>query len=290
MASTQALQARRNLVRSRTRKKPKKKPRRLREPRRFQLAYQRFFTAQRKALEELLQERLYPRLPELVGEAESDRRQDAARDIVAVIFDDLAVLLGNRFPEEDTEVLLHELAKKEDEFHSKEFTLQLKPLIGALALPLSDPWKKALFDNWIKDNLALIKSVQGRQLEELEVVVSSGLRRGIRVEDIRKELQQKIGISKSRAALIARDQTNKLYGEMTEHRQQGVGITEYDWDDSDDERVRPRHRVLGKPDNRRQKWAEPPIVDTKTGRRAHPGQDYQCRCQALPVIPDDIFD
>ncbi|MDR1706162.1 MAG: hypothetical protein LBS19_15970 [Clostridiales bacterium] len=31
-------------------------------------------------------------------------------------------------------------------------------------------------------------------------------------------------------------------------------------------------------------WSDPPVVDGRSGRRCHPGQDYQCRCAALPVF------
>lgn len=36
--------------------------------------------------------------------------------------------------------------------------------------------------------------------------------------------------------------------------------------------------------HKRFRWDNPPVVDEKTGRRCHPGKDYQCRCCALPVF------
>ena len=64
-------------------------------------------------------------------------------------------------------------------------------------------------------------------------------------------------------------------------------MEEYAWSESGDGRVRDSHKHLNK---KRFRWSDPPIVDAKTGRRCHPGQDYQCRCVALPVFDIDTID
>jgi uncharacterized protein with gpF-like domain len=50
--------------------------------------------------------------------------------------------------------------------------------------------------------------------------------------------------------------------------------------------VRKRHRELGAMSESGTvfKYSEPPIVDVRTGRRANPGEDFQCRCTANPII------
>ena len=63
-------------------------------------------------------------------------------------------------------------------------------------------------------------------------------------------------------------------------RQKEAGVTEYIWQTAGDERVRPNHRSK---DGKKFKWSNPP-ADT-----GHPGQDYQCRCVAEPVL-DDFFE
>ena len=73
---------------------------------------------------------------------------------------------------------------------------------------------------------------------------------------------------------IARDQTTKTIGQLTEARHRQIGIQEYIWRTSQDERVRPTHASL---DGTPQRWDRPPAV-------GHPGWDIQCRCVALPVI------
>ena len=76
---------------------------------------------------------------------------------------------------------------------------------------------------------------------------------------------------------IARDQVNKQIGSLNEIRQTQLGITEYEWQTSKDNRVRETHQAN---DGRRFKWGSPP---SDTG---HPGHDIQCRCVAIALIPN----
>lgn len=72
-----------------------------------------------------------------------------------------------------------------------------------------------------------------------------------------------------------------LFGRANASIQQAVGITHYTWITKGDNRVRPLHRILH---GSRQAWAQPPIVD-KYGHRKHPGEDWGCRCIAVPIVP-----
>lgn len=45
-------------------------------------------------------------------------------------------------------------------------------------------------------------------------------------------------------------------------------------------RTRPDHLRLN---GQRFRWDDPPVVDTRTGARGHPGHDPRCRCYAEPV-------
>jgi len=73
----------------------------------------------------------------------------------------------------------------------------------------------------------------------------------------------------------------RRYAEQLNARfqQAGLGVTEYIWRSSDDVRVRSSHRDY---DDRRFSWDEPP------GGK-HPGEDYNCRCFAEPVVAGVIF-
>lgn len=94
---------------------------------------------------------------------------------------------------------------------------------------------------------------------------------------LRKLLHERYGVSRNRARVIARDQTSKLWGKLTEARQTKAGVIEYIWRTSRDDRVRPTHRENF---GRIFRWSDPPMP---TG---HPGNDIICRCWAEPITDE----
>lgn len=131
------------------------------------------------------------------------------------------------------------------------------------------------------NNTSLIKSIADESLRRVETMVYQGLSDGTRVETLAKEVQQyvdpDVGNTRSRANLIARDQISKLNANLTETRQTDLGIRRYVWRTVGDERVRDSHREK---EGKKFSWDDPP-ADT-----GHPGEDYQCRCYAEPVLED----
>jgi len=148
---------------------------------------------------------------------------------------------------------------------------------------------------WIDRNTSLIR-LEERARQEVARIVDAPIREGTRVEEIRDRIQARMNVVRSRAELIARDQTLKLYGQIQEERQTQAGIEEYVWSTSQDERVRgnpggiyPKsHGNHWKLEGRTFRWDDPPVVDEETGRREHPGGDFQCRCAAIPVLSEDL--
>ena len=132
----------------------------------------------------------------------------------------------------------------------------------------------------IKDYGAFVELEEG--IEGLVHISELANMRVDRVEDIAARIREETQATPARAQLLARDQVLKLNNSVTQARHQAAGVTEYIWRTSRDERVRSRHKEL---EGTQQAYASPPIVDRRTGRRAHPGGDYQCRCTAEPIIP-----
>lgn len=143
----------------------------------------------------------------------------------------------------------------------------------------SDQTKRVL-RNIRRENIALIKSIGAELLSDVQRVVSRAVREGRRVEELGELLSDRFSVAGSRADLIARDQTLKANSSLTKVRHQQAGIDRYVWSTSRDERVRGAHRAL---EGRVFKWSEPPITNS-AGDRNHPGEDYQCRCVAIPVL------
>lgn len=141
----------------------------------------------------------------------------------------------------------------------------------------SEPWLVPLRDNWIAENTRLIKSIPEQYLGDVEGIVRRGVSQGLASKEISKQIKERTGVSDRRAQLIATDQVGKANGALTEHRQTDLGVKEYEWQDSDDSRVRPTHKDA---DGKTYSWDKPPSF---TG--GHPGFAVRCRCWAKPKFP-----
>lgn len=145
---------------------------------------------------------------------------------------------------------------------------------------------------FVRRNVRLVKSLQGDQIDRLEKIVNGADAVGERVEPLARTLEREFNLTKARAALIARDQTLKLNAQITQERQQAAGVDTYIWTTAGDSRVRGNPTGLypnsgsnhWRLDGTRQSWAKPPITNQDTGARHHPGEDFQCRCVALPDV------
>jgi len=86
---------------------------------------------------------------------------------------------------------------------------------------------------------------------------------------------------KTRATLIARTETARTASVLMQARAQHVGAESYQWKTAGDWKVRPSHRKL---EGSVQRWDAPPLSDPPD-HHSHPGQIFNCRCIALPILP-----
>lgn len=151
----------------------------------------------------------------------------------------------------------------------------------------SGEFYRQMLDLWVSQNVGLIKTIPQNTLDEMRELVYEGFRNGETTTSIVKEIQRIYSTNKKHARLIARDQMAKLNGDLAERQQTDAGVEEYTWSTSMDSRVRDSHRELN---GKVFRWDDPPVVDEKTGRRCHPGQDIQCRCVAIPRFNIETID
>jgi len=145
-------------------------------------------------------------------------------------------------------------------------------------------------DASVYDNTQLIKSIPSQYLTRVQTIVTTNTRAGLRPSAITKVIQDEFGVTERRAKMIARDQTSKLTGDLMEKRQREAGFPYFEWNDSDDSRVRARHEQLA---NRVTaygrgiyRWDNLPLSDE--GKPIKPGSDYQCRCIAIPISQREV--
>lgn len=159
--------------------------------------------------------------------------------------------------------------------HNDRRSKKLKQVV-AVNVEHSDPWLTPMIDNFVELNAALIKSIPEQSIAEVEKIVRIAALGGTRPESLAKDIMARFDVGESRARLLARDQVSKLNGAITQARQTRLGVTTYVWRTSQDERVRDSHK---RKESKVVNWDDPP-ADT-----GHPGQDYQCRCWADPILP-----
>lgn len=153
-------------------------------------------------------------------------------------------------------------------------------------------------DAFIRENVDLIQGFGSQTQQRMRERVARAIREGTNGKQLRDIIQRTFGVSESRARLLARDQVGKLNGDLNRNRQTRAGVTQYKWLTVNDERVRGKKRSKnGKIVGRGRHWQlhgkifswdKAPQVSTD-GRHEHPGGDYQCRCQAIPVIDFDTI-
>jgi len=144
----------------------------------------------------------------------------------------------------------------------------------------------------VKDNIDLIKSFKTNLINDMSAQIFDDFKRGARQSDLIANIHKRGNVSKAHAKFIARDQTAKVNSAFNEARNTKLGIDEYTWSGTADERERSSHRVLN---GMLCKYSDPTVYsddDGKTWKKrksigayeGNPGTDYQCRCLDVPKI------
>lgn len=144
--------------------------------------------------------------------------------------------------------------------------------------------QRTIMDVKVADNVSLIKSIPSQYFTQIEGDVSRGFLAGRDLEAIASELRKTGESTVKRAALIARDQSNKLTAHMNSARQNELGIRYAYWKHSTvDKDPRVNHLRAS-----REGW----IFDTQVGIDMGdsfgfvlPGVAINCRCGSRSIIP-----
>lgn len=132
----------------------------------------------------------------------------------------------------------------------------------------------------VGENVSLIKSIASQHLHEVEGAVMRSMQAGRDLEALSDELRARYGVTKRRAALISRDQSNKMTAVINRERQKELGITQAVW----------MHSHAGKHPRPSHVAANGKTYDIDKGMYLDgewvlPGQAINCRCTAKSVIP-----
>lgn len=252
----------------------------------------------------LLNKTLADHLPALLAAYQKERRGDSRFDDAADLendvrreFQKVAEELEQKLAAYGLDDLVAKISRMTKNISLREWKRVVHDTLGIDLLNdyYSADFYEAALRRWVDENVLKIKSIPNEALGEMQRIVLNGYKSGDTITDITKAIQEQYKLSRRRAMLLARDQLSTLNSQISKMQQQDAGCTKYRWSDSRDSRVRDCHRTLN---GKVFSWDDPPEMwyDTKnsgrvyTGRHCHPGEDYCCRCVAIPVFDIDTVD
>lgn len=185
--------------------------------------------------------------------------------------------------------IAEKFVKQSNEVNRKRFNESMKKSFGIDVFGDS-PELISYLEASVYDNTQLIKSIPDIYLDRVESIIMTNIRAGNRSSAIAKQLTEQFGIESRRAKFIARDQTEKINGDLNAKRQTSVGIDYFQWVTSKDQRVRDKHREIAEKVTAYgegiYRWDNPPIGEN--GTPIIPGQSYNCRCVGSAVTKLEI--
>ena len=223
-------------------------------------------------------------------------RSDASRSAVAQRLEQMSMQNIERMRVQAPRIA-QSFVDDADRTQKKQMENNISRALGVDSAKILDAPKTAadvaLAIDW---NTSLIKSIPAQHLDRVGQAVLNNYRG---VEDpeglsLTARLMRIGGVTENRARFIARDQTAKLTSALNRSRQEGVGIDEYTWQNSGDARVvgNPSGKYPDPTDGHGDHWAR----EGKTFRWDNPpkdgapGESFNCRCVALPVLDLDKID
>jgi len=172
----------------------------------------------------------------------------------------------------------------EDGFKSVAEKIEVSPELNAAS-------RRTMAEEYSENMKLYIQKFADKEVMSLRDAVEENAKEGYRFDKLIPSIKKRYGVTVRKAKFLARNETSIFMSKYHEQRYAEAGVTEYIWSTSHDIRVRPapgthgsdNHRVL---DGRVFSFANPPVVDPATSRKANPGQDYNCRCVAIPILAD----
>lgn len=133
----------------------------------------------------------------------------------------------------------------------------------------------------------LIRNLGTQHLSEVSGLVMRSVAKGGDLGELSKELRERYGITRRRAALISRDQVTKATATINRTRQLEIGITTAIWKHSHAGKTpRPTHVAMeGKEYDVKKGMWDPDANGKGKGAFIQPGELISCRCYARSILP-----
>lgn len=232
---------------------------------------------------------LFPYLKFILDESQEDYSRDIWANILDAAIEKIRIESISYMMSAANEIKL--VGLQISRYNEKQLQKSLNPLLGVDQF-LNQPFLKTQLESFSEQSTALISTLSVDEIQDVKGVVLRAVSNGDRFTETAKNIQKRFEISSRHAKMIARDQTAKLNSSLARLRQESVGVTEFIWQTSGDDRVRKSHKVL---DGMVCSWKDttvykiPGETDWRKkssigGTEDQVGQDYQCRCVSIPII------
>lgn len=216
--------------------------------------------------------------PQLTIRQDADYTEDGLFDGIKKMFLSLKNKVSKIFSTTSSNRAASTFVKNINRFNRHNIEQQMK--VKGIDLVANEPWLNDFLHTKITNNVGYIKTIHEDYFESIENVVNEGVKSGSSIKTMREQLIEEVNISRNKAQFIAVDQAGSILGQMTAQRHQNIGIEKFTWYDAADERVRKSHKKLS---GKTFSYSDPPEVN---GRKVLPGEDYRCRCVAIPNFDD----
>lgn len=233
--------------------------------------YQRLLLALVREMNSDIRTRLFPYLP--IWARNNPMRTDGVVEDLAVVM--LAIIETMGRSRKAIQSQLDRIFSLTSSFNDRQYKLTVKQMTGVDVFQ-AEPWLRPMSEEWVAENVRLIKSIPAQHLSDIEGIVLRGVQEGRSATDIKQLIQRRFGVPENRAKLIAQDQISKANSLMTEQRLKQIGVKRYVWRTMGDSRVRDEHAArngkifeVGKPPS-----------------GGPPGYAIRCRCRAEAVFDD----
>lgn len=270
---------------SKRRKKLKKVPKPI-QPLIIEKSYAKDIKSLIKELSEYVREQLISQLPYIVEVAQQEKKLDASSSkLISISLNAIRIRASEIFNDKEAERIITKYAERTSDFQREQMKKQFNTVLGVNPL-LTEPYLATEMEKFLETNVGLIRTIPENMLNKIESIVRIGVETGESTDTISEEIVNQFGVTESRANLIARDQVSKFNSTLNQLRQKEVGVEKYEWSTSGDERVRPEHEAC---EGYIYTWEDDESVNGGPSKPEgfNPGEGFQCRCVAIPVL--DIF-
>jgi SPP1 gp7 family putative phage head morphogenesis protein len=193
-----------------------------------------------------------------------------------------------RWPRSKMAQVVEPISVDVPKFNANQLNRQLSSLIGdtiSLDIVGSEAWLASAAQQFVSENVALIKSIPDTFFPDLEKHLTREIADGARFEELASMLEDRYKVTAAQAQRIARDQIGKYNGDLNRVRQVDLGIDSFRWRTMGDERVR-TDKDAGAGEGHVERngkvysWKSPPNGE-------QPGEPIQCRCYGEPVLTEE---